>query len=209
KRALEHMHAQTQQWLLTKWAGKATNLLSKSYTIRSVKDFDVYDAIEACADLLEQFGGHKYAAGLTLKLENIEAFQQRFEEVVNASIQDHQLIPEIEIDAAIELKEITPKFFRILKQFSPFGPGNMAPVFLTEKVMDKGYVRIVGNNHLKLDIHPVYDSYGSFSSIAFGQADHFDDILRKKPFKVCYTIEENNYNGNSSLQLNIKDLKLE
>lgn len=85
----------------------------------------------------------------------------------------------------------------------------MAPVFLTEKVMDKGYVRIVGNNHLKLDIHPVYDSYGSFSSIAFGQADHFDDILRKKPFKACYTIEENNYNGNSSLQLNIKDLKLE
>lgn len=189
--------------ILTESNGKATG------SARSVKDFDVYDAIEACADLLEQFGGHKYAAGLTLKLENIDAFQKRFEEVVSASIQEYQLIPEIEIDAAIELKEITPKFFRILKQFSPFGPGNMSPIFITNKIIDKGYVRIVGNNHLKLDLHSIDNPSESFSSIAFGQATHFDAVLRKNAFSACYTIEENNYNGNISLQLNVKDLKME
>lgn len=189
--------------ILTESNGKATG------SARSVKDFDVYDAIEACSDLLEQFGGHKYAAGLTLKLENIEAFQKRFEEVVSTSILDHQLIPEIEIDAEIELKEITPKFFRILKQFSPFGPGNMSPIFITNKIMDKGYVRIVGNNHLKLDMHSIDNASEIFSSIAFGQAAHFDAILQKKSFSACYTIEENNFNGNISLQLNVKDLKLE
>lgn len=188
--------------VLTESNGKATG------SARSVKDFDVYDAIEACADLLEQFGGHKYAAGLTLKLENIQAFQKRFEEVVSSTIQEHQLIPEIEIDAAIELKEITPKFFRILKQFSPFGPGNMSPIFITNKIIDKGYVRIVGNNHLKLDLHAIDDPSESFSSIAFGQAEHFDAVLRKNAFSACYTIEENNYNGNVSLQLNVKDLKI-
>jgi single-stranded-DNA-specific exonuclease len=189
--------------ILTESNGKATG------SARSIKDFDVYDAIEACADLLEQFGGHKYAAGLTLKLENIEAFQKRFEEVVCSTIQEHQLIPEIEIDAAIELKDITPKFFRILKQFSPFGPGNMSPVFVTNKITDKGFVRIVGNNHLKLDLHQIEHSSDTFSSIAFGQAGHFDDILQKKSFSACYTIEENNYNGAISLQLNVKDLKTE
>jgi len=189
--------------ILTESNGMATG------SARSVKDFDVYDAIEACSDLLEQFGGHKYAAGLTLKLENIAAFQKRFEEVVTASIKDHQLIPEIEIDAFIELKEITPKFFRILKQFSPFGPGNMSPVFATKKMIDKGFVRIVGNNHLKLDLHAIDNSSESFSSIAFGQAVHFDAALQKKSFSACYTIEENNYNGNVSLQLNVKDLKVD
>ncbi|MDQ3046959.1 MAG: single-stranded-DNA-specific exonuclease RecJ, partial [Bacteroidota bacterium] len=109
--------------VLTESNGKATG------SARSVKDFDVYDAIEACSDLLEQFGGHKYAAGLTLKLENLEAFQKRFEEVVSNTILDHMLIPEIEIDAELDLCNISPKFFRILKQFSPFGPGNPSPVF--------------------------------------------------------------------------------
>ncbi len=189
--------------ILTESNGKATG------SARSVKDFDIYDAIEACADLLEQFGGHKYAAGLTLKLENIEPFQKRFEEIVSSSIQDHQLIPEIEIDAAIELKDITPKFFRILKQFSPFGPGNMAPIFITKNIIDKGHVRIVGNNHLKLDLHAIDNASEIFSSIAFGQATHFEAVLQKKSFSACYTIEENIYNGNVSLQLNIKDLKLE
>jgi single-stranded-DNA-specific exonuclease len=189
--------------ILTESNGKATG------SARSVKDFDVYDAIEACSDLLEQFGGHKYAAGLTLKLENIEAFQKRFEEIVCASIQEHQLVPEIEIDALIELKEITPKFYRILKQFSPFGPGNMSPVFVTGKIIDKGYVRIVGNNHLKLDLHHLDHPSESFSSIAFGQANHFDAVLQKKSFQACYTIEENYYNGMMSLQLNVKDLRME
>ncbi len=189
--------------VLTESDGKATG------SARSVKDFDVYNAIAACSDLLEQFGGHKYAAGLTLKLENIEAFQQRFEEVVSSTIEDHLLIPEIEIDAELELKAITPKFYRILKQFEPFGPENMAPVFITKGLADKGYVRIVGNNHLKMDLYHPQNSSESFSSIAYGQAYHFDDVLRKKLLSACYAIEENEFNGRTSLQLNIKDLKIE
>lgn len=189
--------------ILTESNGKATG------SARSVKDFDVYDAIEACSDLLEQFGGHKYAAGLTLKLENLAAFQQKFEEVVSATIQDHMLVPEIEIDEEIRLSDITPKFFRILNQFSPFGPGNMAPVFMTKGLVDKGTVRIVGNNHLKMDIVPNGNEEPCFPSIAFSQAKHFDDVLRKKPFSACYAIEENMFNGSVSLQLNVKDMKLE
>lgn len=189
--------------ILTESNGKATG------SARSVKDFDVYDAIEACSDLLEQFGGHKYAAGLTLKLENLAAFQQKFEEVVSSTIQDHMLIPEIEIDEEIELCDITPKFFRILNQFSPFGPGNMAPVFMTKNLVDKGAVRIVGNNHLKMDIHCADNEEICFSSIAFSQAKHFDHVLRKKPFSACFAIEENVFNGSVSLQLNVKDMKIE
>jgi len=189
--------------ILTESNGKATG------SARSVKDFDVYNAIEACSDLLEQFGGHKYAAGLTLKLENLEAFQQKFEEVVCSTIEDHMLIPEIEIDEEIELKDITPKFFRVLNQFSPFGPGNMAPVFMSKNLVDKGFVRIVGNNHLKLDIHCNEIEAEAFPAIAFAHAKHFDDILRKKTFSACYAIEENVFNGNVSLQLNVKDLKIE
>lgn len=189
--------------VLTESNGKATG------SARSVKDFDVYDAIEACSDLLEQFGGHKYAAGLTLKLENIEAFQKRFEEVVSATITDNMLIPEIEIDEEINPSEISSKFFRILKQFSPFGPGNMAPIFMSKGLVDKGYVRIVGNNHLKMDIMSNETSGETISTIAFGQAQHFDDVLRKKTFSACYIVEENVFNGNVSLQLNIKDMKME
>ncbi|OFY86536.1 MAG: single-stranded-DNA-specific exonuclease RecJ [Bacteroidetes bacterium RIFCSPLOWO2_12_FULL_35_15] len=189
--------------ILTESNGMATG------SARSVKDFDVYNAIESCADLLEQFGGHKYAAGLTMKLENLEAFQKRFEEVVCETILDHMLIPEIEIDAELELHQITPKFFRILKQFAPFGPENMAPVFMSKGLMDKGYVRIVGNNHLKLDIQAAQNPREGFSAIAFGQSEHFDNVLRKNVFSACYAIEENEYNGNISLQLNVKDMKME
>ena len=189
--------------VLTESNGRATG------SARSVKDFDVYDAIEACSDLLEQFGGHKYAAGLTLKLENLAAFQQRFEEVVSSTILDHMLVPEIEIDEEIGLSDITPKFFRILNQFSPFGPGNMSPVFMSKNLVDKGYVRIVGNNHLKMDLLSNEKEGECFPSIAFGQAKHFDDVLRKKPFSACYAIEENMFNGSVSLQLNVKDMKLD
>ncbi len=189
--------------ILTESNGKATG------SARSVKDFDVYNAIEACADLLEQFGGHKYAAGLTLKLENIEAFQQRFEEVVTATIEDYMLVPDIEIDAELELKNITPKFYRILKQFAPFGPDNMSPLFMTKNMEDKGYVRIVGSNHLKMDFQAAQNPGESFPAIAFGQANHFDDVLRKKIFTAVYAIEENEYNGTTSLQLNVKDMRME
>ena len=176
---------------------------------RSVKDFDVYDAIEACSDLLEQFGGHKYAAGLTMKMENLPAFQQRFEEVVSASIEDYMLVPEIAIDSELALCDITPKFFRILKQFEPFGPGNMSPIFMTKGLVDKGYVRIVGNNHLKMDLQSEKKAKETFPAIAFSQAIHFDQVLCKKTFNACYAIEENEFNGKVSLQLNVKDIKME
>lgn len=189
--------------VLTESGGKATG------SARSVKDFDVYNAIEACSDLLEQFGGHKYAAGLTLKLENVPAFQQRFEEVVCSTIEDHLLVPEIEIDAELDLTAITPKFYRILKQFEPFGPENMAPVFISKGLTDKGYIRIVGNNHLKMDLHPAQSPQYSFPTIAYGQAHHFDDVLRKKMLSACYSIEENEFNGRVTLQLNVKDLKID
>ncbi len=189
--------------VLTQSNGKATG------SARSVKDFDVYNAIEACSDLLEQFGGHKYAAGLTLKLENLEAFKQRFEEVVSSTIEDHMLVPEIAIDAELDVNEITPKFYRILKQFEPFGPGNMSPIFLSEGLVDKGFVRIVGKNHLKMDIQSAKTPKQNFSAIAFAQANHFDDVLRKKKFNACYAVEENEYNGKVSLQLNVKDMKIE
>jgi len=189
--------------VLTESNGKATG------SARSVKDFDVYNAIEACADLLEQFGGHKYAAGLTLKLEHLEAFQQRFEEVVSQTIEDEMLIPEIEIDDELELKSITPKFFRVLKQFAPFGPDNMSPVFMTSNIIDKGYVRIVGTNHLKMDVQAAQNPREFFPAIAFAQAHHFDDVLRRRIFSACYAIEENEFNGTTSLQLNIKDMKME
>jgi len=189
--------------ILTESNGKATG------SARSVKDFDVYNAIESCADLLEQFGGHKYAAGLTMKVEHVEAFQKRFEEVVSKTIEPYMLIPEIAIDTELELNQITPKFFRILKQFEPFGPENMSPVFITKGLVDKGAVRIVGQNHLKMDLQSSEQPNEKFSSIAFGQAHHFDNALNKKTFSVCYAIEENEYNGTISLQLNVKDMKVE
>lgn len=189
--------------VLTESNGMATG------SARSVKGFDVHAAIEACSDLLEQFGGHKYAAGLTLKLENVKAFQQRFEEVVSTTIEEHMLYPEIEIDAEIHLEEITPKFYRILKQFEPFGPGNMSPIFLSKALMDTGQVRIIGTDHLKLTLQPIAQPQCKFPAIAFGQASRFEPIYQRKVFSACYAIEENEYNGNVSLQLNVKDLKME
>jgi len=187
--------------VLTESNGKATG------SARSVKGFDVYNAIEACADLLEQFGGHMYAAGLTLKLENLDAFRKKFEAVVASTIHESMLVPEIEIDALIGFNQINPKFFRVLKQFAPFGPGNHAPVFMTKNAVDKGSIRIVGINHLKMDLQDPQNERVSFPAIAFGLAEHFDPILNRKPFSVCYAIEENEYNGTVSMQLNVKDIR--
>jgi single-stranded-DNA-specific exonuclease len=175
---------------------------------RSVKDFDVYEAIDACSDLLVQFGGHKYAAGLTLLPENLEAFVLKFEEVVSSTITEEMLIPEVGIDAELAISGIDWKLFRIIKQFAPFGPGNPAPVFITKAVSDKGYARIVGNNHLKLDILDSDNPKLNFPAIAFGQGEHLAYISGKLPFDVCYSIEENEYNGLVSLQLNVKDIKI-
>ena len=186
--------------LLAESNGKATG------SARSVKDFDVHEAISACSDLLEQFGGHKYAAGLTLKLENIEAFKQRFEQVVSETIEDNLLIPKIEIDSPLLLKEITPKFQRIIKQFAPFGPGNMAPVFSSYELKDKGNAKIVGSNHLKMEVFSNENPELSFSAIGFNLGQHIDLIQQGKLFNICYAIEENEWNGKKTIQLNIKDL---
>jgi single-stranded-DNA-specific exonuclease len=176
---------------------------------RSVKDFDVYDAIDACSDLLEHFGGHKYAAGLSMKPENLTEFIRRFEEIVSATILDEQLIPEIEIDLDVKLSVINSKFLRILNQFAPFGPGNISPVFRTGQVVDTGNAKIVGKNHLKLNVIHSDITCFPYPAIAFHQGEFIDDIMKGKAFSICYNIEENDFNGSKTIQLNIKDIKLE
>lgn len=188
--------------ILTESNGMATG------SARSVKDFDIYNAIESCSDLLEQFGGHMYAAGLTMKIENIEKFTERFEECVAETIQDHMLTQEIDIDSVLRLQDITPAFFNILKQFAPFGPGNMNPVFRTENVRDTGLSRIVGNNHLKLNLAEDETKRFGLDGIAFQMGQHYPFISRRIPFDICYTIEENTFNGKTNIQLNVKDIKL-
>jgi single-stranded-DNA-specific exonuclease len=185
--------------ILTESNGKATG------SARSVKGFDVHEAISACADLLEQFGGHKYAAGMTLPLENVEAFRQRFEVIVAETIQEESLIPEVDIDMELELSDITPKFYRIMKQFAPFGPGNMSPVFLTKHLQDDGYARIVGTHHLKLKFGKPGQSF--FDAIAFGMAHMQPAISKGIPVDVCYTLEENHWNGKVNLQWMVKDMR--
>ncbi len=175
---------------------------------RSVKDFDVYDAIDHCSDLLEHFGGHKYAAGLSLKPEKFEAFKAKFESYVSEHLSEEMMVPEIEIDALLSLNKIDSKFFRILKQFAPFGPGNMSPVFKAEKVVDAGLSKIVGANHLKLNVIHQLISGLPFPAIAFQQAEYFEHIRKGLPFDICYHLEENEWNGNVKLQLNIKDIKI-
>jgi single-stranded-DNA-specific exonuclease len=174
---------------------------------RSVKDFDIYDAIDKCSDLLEHFGGHKYAAGLSLKPENFDRFKKRFEEYVDETITEEMLTPDIEIDLKINLNDINSKFYRILRQFAPFGPGNMKPVFQTNGVADTGFARIVGKNHLKLTVaQPEIRSF-FYPAIAFQQANHLEYVEQGLPFNICYHIEENEWNGTVTLQLNIKDIK--
>ncbi|MBI9054082.1 MAG: single-stranded-DNA-specific exonuclease RecJ [Bacteroidales bacterium] len=177
---------------------------------RSVVGFDVYQAIEACSDLLENFGGHMYAAGLTLQIDKVPEFIKRFEQYVQENIDDQQLIPQVDIDAELELSKIGPKFYRILKQFQPFGPENMAPVFVTKNVADNGEGRIVGvsRDHLKLSLIQETDPFRNFPAIAFQQAKVFDFIQSGDFFDICYAIEENSFRGISTLQLNIKDIKV-
>lgn len=174
---------------------------------RSVKGFDVYSAIDASSDLLESFGGHKYAAGLTIKKENIHEFIQRFEKIVADSIQDKQLIPEIEIDDFISLPDISPKFYHLIKQFAPFGPGNLSPVFATESVMEQGYARVVGENHIKLTVRPSETENYYYDAIAFQLKDKLEIVRGKLPFNICFSISENSWKGKTNLQLMIKDIK--
>jgi len=174
---------------------------------RSIKDFDLYQAIDACSHLIEHFGGHKFAAGLSIKPENFEAFCNEFERLANETLTSEMLVPEIEIDDELNFSEITPKFLRILKQFAPFGPGNMAPVFHTHNVYDTGYSRPIGENHLKLNVTQPDLKAAGFDAIAFGFGSSFEKIHDQRlPMKICYSIEENEWNGRVTTQLNVKDL---
>ena len=174
---------------------------------RSVKGFDVYNALEKCSEYIEQFGGHKYAAGLTLKPENYKSFKAQFEKVVEETIDPKMLIPEISIDSQISLSDITPKFYRILRQFAPFGPGNMTPVFMSEDIQDTGYGKQVGEDKTHLRFTATQHGSGKIVGIGFGLGEHIELIKNKKPFKAAYTIDENEWNGNVSLQLKLKDIK--
>jgi len=172
---------------------------------RSVVGFDLYEALCGCSDLLIQFGGHKFAAGLTMHPENVEAFASRFEEVVSATIKPEQLIQQISIDAELHLSQIEPKFFRLLNMFAPFGPENMAPVFLSKNVYVSGVAGLVGENHLKMTV--IQKGSPGFESIAFGQGEHLPKLKKDVPFDICYTIEENIWREKRSIQLNIKGIR--
>ncbi|MFV0391671.1 MAG: single-stranded-DNA-specific exonuclease RecJ [Paludibacteraceae bacterium] len=179
-----------------------------SGSARSVSGFDLYKAVESCKDLLENFGGHMYAAGLTMKVENVNEFSRRFEEYVASNIQEEQTYPQIEIDAVLEFKDITPKFFRVLKQFAPFGPGNMKPIFESKNVYDFGSSRLVGKEqeHLKLELVDA-SSENVMNGIAFRMYEFNDHLKALNPLDICYTLEENTFNNNTSLQLMIRDIK--
>ncbi|MBK7213704.1 MAG: single-stranded-DNA-specific exonuclease RecJ [Bacteroidales bacterium] len=174
---------------------------------RSVKDFDIYSAIDACSDLLEHFGGHTFAAGLSLKPDNFDEFRNRFEKVVSSKITENMKIPEVEIDLEINLNQITPKFMRVLKQFAPFGPGNMSPVFVTPDTHDTGYARIVGKNHVKMTVFQNAVRSDPYSAIAFQQGEKFSAIQKGQFMDICYHLEENEWNGVRSIQLNVKDIR--
>ena len=193
---------------------KPTVVLTKSNgfvtgSARSVAGFDLYESIESCADLLENFGGHVYAAGLTLKEENLTEFSARMNKFVAGKINADMLTPIVEIDEKLDFSQITPKFFRILKQFQPFGPGNGNPVFITENVYDVGNGRKVGAGgvHLKLDLIQEDQPYHQIAAIAFNMADYYDYIKSGNPLDVCYSIVENYYRGNSTLQIRVRDLR--
>ena len=193
---------------------KPTVVLTKSNgfitgSARSVSGFDLYSAIENCADLLENFGGHVYAAGLTMKEENLPEFARRMDEFVKGKISGEMLTPVVDIDARLDFSQITPKFFRILKQFQPFGPGNNNPVFVTENVYDSGNGRKVGAGgvHLKLDLMQENQPYHQIPSIGFNMSEYFDYIHDGNAMDICYSIVENYYRGNSSMQLRIRDIR--
>ncbi len=176
---------------------------------RSVPGFDLYQAVESCADLLENFGGHMYAAGLTMKPENVEEFTRRFNAYVEEHIDPQMLIPQVEIDAELLFSDITPAFRRDLNRFQPFGPGNTAPVFITRGASSHGDARLVGAEceHLRMDLMQRQKPNTTLQAIAFQQPTHFEWIRSGRPVDVCYTIVENHYRGTVSTQLRVKDIK--
>jgi single-stranded-DNA-specific exonuclease len=176
---------------------------------RSVPGFDLYQAVESCADLLENFGGHMYAAGLTMKPENVEEFTRRFNAYVEEHIDPQMLIPQVEIDSELLFSDITPAFRRDLNRFQPFGPGNTAPVFITRGASSHGDARLVGAEceHLRMDLMQRQKPNTTLQAIAFQQPTHFEWVRSGRPVDVCYTIVENHYRGTVSTQLRVKDIK--
>lgn len=196
-RLIDHFYRPTI--ILTKSNDKVSG------SARSVMGFNIYEAIHECRDLLDNYGGHFYAAGMTMDPNNVEAFINRFEEVVAESITPDLLVPEIEIDAELKLTDITQSFYNILKQYAPFGPANMRPVFMTRHVFDyKGYSKVVKDMHIKFCVH----QHGGFvmDGIGFGMVDKFD-IVSSGPFDIVYTIHENEYRGNVNLQMRVIDIR--
>ncbi|MDG1916542.1 MAG: single-stranded-DNA-specific exonuclease RecJ [Flavobacteriales bacterium] len=188
--------------VLTESHGKLTG------SARSVSGFDVYNAIDSCSNLLEQFGGHKYAAGLTLKKENLEAFIKQFEQVVSETITSEMLTPKISIDLEMSIADINKKTFRIIEQMAPFGPANSRPVFMVKGMIDNGTGRLIGQekNHLKLALTDS-DNSKTLDGIGFGMSDRFPMVQDKQSFDVCFVMDLNEWNGTTNLQLRIKDLR--
>lgn len=174
---------------------------------RSVSGFDIYNALEACSEHIEQFGGHKYAAGLTLKEENYEAFKQAFEDEVSRTIDKHLLVPEIKVDLKLNLHQIDNKLWRIISQFAPFGPGNMTPIFMSNELKDTGYGKCVGEDDKHLRITVTQTGAEKLVCIGFNLGDKLEIISNKKPFKAVYSIDENHWQGNRSLQLKLRDIR--
>lgn len=187
--------------ILTESNGLATG------SARSVKDFDVYTAIENCSHLLEQFGGHKFAAGLTLKTENVKAFTEAFENEVSRTIKPEMLLPVVEVDLEITLDDINEKLIRILNQFAPHGPHNMTPVFCSRNVLDTGFAKVVGTNHLKLELYQANSKLTKIEGIAFGKGDFLNFFKRNIPVDIVYKIKENDFRGSVSIQLIIDEIK--
>jgi len=184
--------------ILTESNGKAVG------SARSIPGFDLYETIKSCGHLLENFGGHQHAAGMTLEIENVEAFKQAFEEAVSLSEYDLVKSPELKYFSEIELQDITPRFWKELQAFAPFGPQNRNPVFVSRNVIDTGYSKLLKDKHLSL--HISQDGSRPIKAIAFNQGKHFPKI-KSEAFDICYTIQENHWNGRTTIQLNVKDIK--
>jgi len=196
-RLIDHYYRPTI--VLTHSNGKVTG------SARSVSGFNIYEALHECRDLLENYGGHFYAAGMTLHPDRVKEFADKFEEVVSSRIAPELLIPEIEIDAEIRLSDIRQPFYNIIRQFEPFGPVNLKPVFLTRNVYDyRGYSKVVKDQHIKFVVHQ--HNGDIVDGIGFNMAARFDTI-QKGPFDVVYTIDENEYNGNTKLQMRVIDIR--
>jgi single-stranded-DNA-specific exonuclease len=197
---------------LTEFYYRPTIVFTKSGDLitgsaRSVKDFDIYSAIEACSDLIEHWGGHKYAAGLSIREENFEAFSLRFEQVVSAQLEEDSFVPTVEIDAELDFSFINRIFFDRLKRFAPFGSGNPNPIFETRGVLDSGLSKVVGQKHLKLSLVQKNKPSYPLEAIAFQQADQETLVKSGNSFYVAYQLEENEWNGKINIQLNVKDIQ--